>query len=144
MPPSESAPKRIILVEDNPSDVFLLQRALEQYNVANTMEVVQDGEAALKYLAQLQAGRSPLPDLMILDLNLPRHDGIEVLARCRQEGAFPDMPIIVLTSSDSPDERRRAEKFGISDYVRKPIMLDEFMAVGGRVKRLFEGRSATP
>jgi CheY-like chemotaxis protein len=137
-----SAPKRIVLVEDNPSDVFLLRRALEEYGVAYTLELVRDGEQALKYLDRLAAGQEPMPDLVVLDLNLPRHDGLEVLASCRRSSTLASLPILILTSSDSPMERERAEELGVSDYVRKPIMLDEFMAVGGRIRILFEGRSA--
>lgn len=144
MTPSESARKRITLVEDNPSDVFLLRRALEEHGVSYTLQVVRDGEQALTYLNKLQHGDESAPDLLILDLNLPRHDGIEVLAGCRKSNSLQAVPIIVLTSSDSPKERERAEQLGVTDYVRKPIMLDDFMAVGGRIRRLLESRSAAP
>jgi chemotaxis family two-component system response regulator Rcp1 len=140
----ESRQKRIVLVEDNPSDVFLLRRALEENSVDYTLEVIRDGEEALKYLGRLESGESVAPDLLILDLNLPRHDGIEVLTSCRETPSLRLVPIIVLTSSDSPKERERAEQLGVSDYVRKPIMLDEFMAVGGRISNLLAGRSAAP
>lgn len=138
----ESRPKRIVLVEDNPSDVFLLRRALEEHDVDYTLEVIRDGEQALKYLARLESGVDTRPDLLVLDLNLPRHDGIEVLTSCRETPGLDSVPIIVLTSSDSPKERERAEELGVSDYVRKPLLLDEFMAVGGRIRSLLAGRSA--
>ncbi len=138
----ESTPKIIVLIEDNPSDVFLLRRALEEHGVVHTLRLVRDGEEAIKYFDRLGAGDELMPDLVVLDLNLPRHDGIEVLACCRKVRALASLPILILTSSDSPMERERAEQFGISDYVRKPIMLDEFMSVGGRIRSLFEGRSA--
>lgn len=138
----ESREKRVVLVEDNPSDVFLLRQALEEHAVTYTLEVIRDGEQALKYLERLESGEDSAPDLLILDLNLPRHDGIEVLASCRATPSLQPVPIIVLTSSDSPKEREKAEELGVSDYVRKPIMLDEFMAVGGRIKALLSGRSA--
>ncbi len=137
----ESNQKRIVLVEDNPSDVYLLRQALEEHNVQYALEVIRDGEQALKYLGRLDAEELTPPDLLILDLNLPRHDGIEVLASCRGTRSLEVVPILVLTSSDSPKERDRAEQLGVSDYVRKPIMLEEFMAVGGRIKALLSGMS---
>ncbi len=144
MTPRPSSHKRIMLIEDNPSDVYLLRRSLDEHGISCDLEVVRDGEEALKHFERLQTDVALLPDLVVLDLNLPRHDGIEVLESCRRIAACASVPVMILTSSESPTERRRAEELGVSDYVRKPIMLDEFMAVGGRIKSIFEGRSASP
>ncbi len=134
--------KRIVLVEDNPSDVFLLERALDEHAVGYSIEIMRDGEQALRYLDNLKSNGNAMPDLIILDLNLPRHDGIEVLVKCRAVEELAHVPVMILTSSDSPKERERAEQLGVCDYVRKPILLDEFMAVGGRIKQVLAGRSA--
>lgn len=133
--------KKIVLVEDNPSDVFLLERALDEHEVSYSLKVIRDGEQALFYLDGLEKSGGDMPDLIILDLNLPRHDGIEVLAKCRGMEKFLEIPVMILTSSDSPKERERAEELGVHDYVRKPIMLDDFMAVGGRIKAVLNERS---
>jgi CheY-like chemotaxis protein len=130
--------KRILVVEDNPSDVYLLRRALDEHGVPHTIDVIRDGEQALKYAERAAAPAEPAPDLIVMDLNLPRYDGIEVLSTWRNVASLQSIPILVLTSSDSPKERQRAEELGVSDFVRKPIMLDEFMAVGGRIKALFD------
>src|SRR5512140_932576 len=131
-------PKRITLVEDTPSDVYLLRRALEEHRVHCSLDVITDGEQAILYLGRLEAGNETAPDLLVLDLSLPRYDGLEVLSACRERPAMANVPILVLTSSDSPREQARAEQLGISDYVRKPILLDEFMQVGRRIKQLLE------
>ena len=140
------SPNRITLVEDTPSDVYLLRSALEQYGVNYTLEVIQDGERAILYLGRLTDGVEIAPDLVVLDLSLPRYDGLEVLSACRQIAAMEHVPILVLTSSASPREQARAEQLGISAYVRKPILLDDFMQVGLRIKELLQpkARSIAP
>ncbi len=142
MSSSEPTPNSIVVVEDNPSDVLLLRRALQEYGVTYALRLLKDGEEALKYLQRLASGDETMPDLLVLDLNLPRHDGIEVLTHCRQYEVLASLPVLILTSSDSQAERQRAEQLGICDYVRKPIMLDDFMAVGGRIRSLLERRTA--
>ncbi len=131
-------------MEDNPSDIFLLRRALDEHGVAYSLEVVGDGERALAILDDVEAGRQPVPDLLIVDLNLPRHDGIEVLQKRSLIDAVRDVPVMILTSSDSPREREQAEALKVNDFVRKPIMLDDFMALGGRVRNLLNGQSVAP
>jgi chemotaxis family two-component system response regulator Rcp1 len=139
MSPRITHRKHIILVEDNPSDVFLLRQALAESGVDYSLEVIADGEKALKYLTDLHGRTEVAPDLVILDLNLPRHTGIEVLENCRHNRALPGVPIVVFTSSESPQERQRVEELGVADYVRKPLLLEDFMAVGGRIKKLLAG-----
>jgi CheY-like chemotaxis protein len=125
-------------MEDNPSDVFLLRRALDQHGVQYSLDLVRDGEKALDMLNRIATGSEPVPDLIVLDLNLPRHDGIEVLAHCRSFSQLHLVRVMILTSSDSPGERTRADELRVSDFVRKPILLDDFMALGGRIKELLE------
>jgi CheY-like chemotaxis protein len=139
---ADTSPKRIVLMEDNPSDVFLLRRALDQHKVDYTLELVRDGERALELLDGIAAGDSPVPDLIVLDLNLPRHDGIEVLAHCRSLTKLQSVSVMILTSSDSPGEKARAEQLCVASFLRKPILLDDFMALGGRIREILERRSA--
>jgi two-component system, chemotaxis family, response regulator Rcp1 len=143
MTPRDASSKRILLMEDNPSDVFLLRRALEQHHVEYSLELVRDGEQALAMLNNIASGTEPQPDLIVLDLNLPRHDGIEVLAHCRSFPQLEAVAVMILTSSDSPGEKARAEELSVADFVRKPILLDDFMALGGRIKGILDGRSAS-
>jgi CheY-like chemotaxis protein len=137
----DKEPKRIVLMEDNPSDIFLLRRALDEHGVTYRLETVSDGERAFELVSDIGAGKERAPDLMILDLNLPRHDGIEVLQKCRSLDALRGVPCMILTSSDSPRERDRAESLGVNAFVHKPIMLDDFMELGAHVRKLLEGAS---
>jgi two-component system, chemotaxis family, response regulator Rcp1 len=139
---TDASPKRIVLMEDNPSDVFLLRRALDQHQVKYTLELVRDGEEALELLNGIAGGSAPMPDLIVLDLNLPRHDGIEVLSHCRSLSRLQSVIVMILTSSDSPGEKTRAEELSVADFIRKPILLDDFMALGGRIRELLERQSA--
>ena len=134
----ESTSRHIVLMEDNPSDVFLFRRALDQHGMVYTLDVVSDGEKGMAILEEIASGAAPVPDMVVLDLNLPRHDGIEVLERCRSLEVLRRMPVMILTSSDSPKERERAEALQVTDFVRKPIVLDDFMALGGVIKKLLE------
>jgi two-component system response regulator len=131
---------RILVMEDNPSDVFLLRRALGEHGVDSTLEVVRDGEMALNIVERIGTGEQSPPDLIVLDLNLPRHDGIEVLTRCSQTPALSPVPVLILTSSDSPKERKLAEELGVTAFLRKPIMLDDFMALGGQIRQVLQDR----
>ena len=139
---TDATPKRIVLMEDNPSDVFLLRRALDQHKVNYVLELVRDGEKALELINGIAEGKSPVPDLIVLDLNLPRHDGIEVLAHCRSLARLQSVMVMILTSSDSPGEKTRAEQLCVADFVRKPILLDDFMALGGRIRGILDRQSA--
>lgn len=143
MSPQVISRKSIVLVEDNPADVVLIRRALKEHGIECALEVIADGETALKHLAglDLRSDGVPVPDMIVLDLNLPRRDGIEVLESCQRTPTLAGVPILVLTSSESPDERRRIEELG-AGYVRKPLLLDDFMAVGGRIRELLDGAAA--
>lgn len=142
MTPSDTSPKRILVMEDNQSDIFLLRRALDQHGVDYTLDLVRDGEKAIDMLNRIASGAAPVPDLVVLDLNLPRHDGIEVLTRCRSFPELQAMRVLILTSSDSPTERARAGELRVTEFLRKPILLDDFMALGGRIKEILERESA--
>jgi DNA-binding response OmpR family regulator len=85
-----------------------------------------------------QISWEPLPDLIILDLNIPKHDGIEVLVQYRTTVAPAEVPIIVLTSSDSPNDRLRTKNIGVNTFIRKPMGLQEFVALGKRFREILE------
>ncbi|HWB83074.1 MAG TPA: response regulator [Bryobacteraceae bacterium] len=133
---SHDTPRQLLVVEDNPTDTILLKRALSEHGVNYEMIVLEDGEEAVEYLDKDEGAREP--DLIIVDLNLPKLDGIEVLKRYRSSSRFAETPVAILTSSDSPSERRRAENIGINAYLRKPIELDAFLALGATLRSLLE------
>ncbi len=120
---------RVLLVEDSLTDIELTEEAFAGTTTPNELDVVCDGEAALAYLrAQgAYAGRMR-PDLVLLDLNLPRKDGREVLAEIKQDPDLSSIPVIVLTTSGAPDDVVTAYASGANAYIRKPVHFDEFIA----------------
>jgi two-component system, response regulator len=122
----------ILLVEDNPDDELLTRRALKKSNVCNEVVVARDGAEALDYLFATgkHEGRSPLamPQVILLDLGLPKVDGLEVLRQIRSDERTKRLPTVILTSSE--DQRDLVEGYGLgaNGYVRKPLDLDQFRA----------------
>lgn len=123
-------PVRIFLAEDNDGDVFLVRLALEKRGLTHDLVVANNGEAALSLLEQAEHGLTGAPELILLDLNLPKVNGNLVLSRIRQSPAFSGTPVIILTSSDSPKDRESALSLGADLYFRKPTDLRAFMQLG--------------
>jgi CheY-like chemotaxis protein len=119
----------ILVAEDNPADVYLIREALREHGVQCTLQVVSDGQEVLRIVSG-EAGEVPLVDLVILDLNLPRHDGIEILRRLRESSVLSHVPVVVLTSSDSPRDRLVATELGATRFLRKPSSLQQFLNLG--------------
>lgn len=113
----------ILLVEDNPDDEELTLMALESSGLANVIDVARDGVEALEYL--LDPAR-PLPQLVLLDLKLPKIDGLEVLRRLREHERGRGVPVVILTSSREESDLARGYAHGANSYVRKPVDFDEF------------------
>jgi CheY-like chemotaxis protein len=122
---------RILLAEDNPADVYLIEEALREHNVSFEITVAPDGEAAMEMVSNQELN----PDIVLLDLNMPKRSGGEVLDTLRRI-AGKDLPVIVLTSSDSPTDRQEALRLGATCYIRKPTGLDEFLQIGATIKDL--------
>jgi CheY-like chemotaxis protein len=124
--------KRIVLAEDNPADVYLVREALTMSAPGGfDLTVVGDGEEALMLVERTQAAQPP--DLIILDLNLPKNDGADVLRFIRENEHLRKVPVVVLTSSDSPRDRQMVERLGGNYYITKPSDLDTFLALGRRL-----------
>jgi two-component system response regulator len=125
------AQKPILLVEDNPDDEALTVRAFRKNNVSNDVVVVRDGAEALDYLFATgrHAGRpqSALPQVVLLDLKLPKMDGLEVLRRIRADERTRLLPVVILTSSKEERDLVDGYRFGCNSYVRKPVDFDEFI-----------------
>ena len=121
---------QILLAEDNEVDVILVEQALEEHQILHELHVVRDGDEALNFVAGMGSGDGPpCPDILLLDLNLPKVDGPQVLQRFRKHPACAETPVIVVTSSDAPKDRQRVKALGANAYFRKPSDLTEFMAL---------------
>ena len=125
----------ILLVEDNPGDVELVQEALAEGGIAHSLSVASDGVEALAYLrGEGQYAGALLPDFVLLDLKLPKKGGLEVLAEMKRDEVLRRIPVIVLSSSDAPDDVLRAYDLQASCYVTKPADLDEFERVMQQIR----------
>jgi CheY-like chemotaxis protein len=130
--PSERAvrPVEILLVEDNPGDVRLTQEALRDGKVWNNLSHVADGVEAVKFLyRQGEYVSAPTPDLFLLDLNLPRKDGREVLSEIKTDARFARIPVVVLTTSRAEEDVLRSYGLHANCYIVKPIDLDRFIEI---------------
>jgi chemotaxis family two-component system response regulator Rcp1 len=135
---------RIFLAEDNPADVYLIEQALIECGLNCELRVAENGKKALAFFQSGGlSGTDSLPDLILLDLNLPQHDGAELLHGIRANPAFDHVPVVVLTSSDSPRDRMTAIESGASLYIRKPSSLDDFLAIGNAMRSLLADHSAS-
>jgi two-component system response regulator len=124
--------KIILLVEDNPSDVALTQRALEKARIANELVVAEDGQEALDYLwgAGAHTGRdaAEVPALVLLDLKLPKVPGLEVLRRIRADARTKRLPVVILTTSKEEQDVAAGYDLGVNSYIRKPVDFSQFVA----------------
>lgn len=123
-------PADFLLVEDNPGDVRLTQEALKSHKVQNNLHVVGDGEEAMAFLRkQGKYANAPRPDIILLDLNLPRKDGREVLADIKSDPSLKSIPVVVITSSEAEQDVIRSYNLNANCYVTKPVNLDQFIKV---------------
>jgi len=124
-------PKTILLVEDNPSDVGLTRRALEKSRIVNDLIVAEDGQEALEYLLgtdpQTGAYLNELPAFTLLDLKLPKMDGLQVLSQLRANDHTSRLPVIILTTSSQEDDIARSYDLGANSYIRKPVDFKQFV-----------------
>ena len=129
--------KSILLVEDNPDDAALTVHALETNNIGNRLVLARDGVEALDYLfcSGPYAGRDPddRPSVVLLDLKLPKIDGLEVLRRVRASESTRLQPVVILTSSNEEEDRVKGYALGANSYVRKPVDFDDFVRAAGQL-----------
>lgn len=127
----------IVLVEDSETDVFLIQDALSAHGLAVDLQVMEDGEQAVVFVDRLDADPSmACPRLFILDVNLPKVSGFEVLARLRRSARCNEIPVLVVTSSDAERDRARIASLGASAYFRKPSGYEAFLKIGEVIRQL--------
>ncbi|HVJ53726.1 MAG TPA: response regulator [Aliidongia sp.] len=130
-----TAERTILLVEDNPNDEALTLRALRKSGIANKVDVVRDGAEAVDYLLAPGADGTlrPLPQLVLLDLKLPKLDGHEVLRRLREAPRTRFLPIVILTTSAEDKDRLEGYRMGANSYIRKPVDFGQFVDAVGQV-----------
>lgn len=123
-------PIEILMVEDNPGDVRLTREALKGAKVSNTLRVVEDGAAALDFLYQRgDYGDAPRPDLILLDLNLPKKNGREVLEEIKQDAQLKTIPVVILTTSQAEEDVVRAYSLHANCYITKPVDFAQFTKI---------------
>ncbi len=123
-------PVRILMVEDNPNDVELTIEALKDAKVRNTLSVAEDGMQALRILRREgEHAQTPRPDLILLDLNLPKKDGREVLAEIKADDSLKVIPTVILTTSEAEEDILRSYKLHANCYITKPVDFDQFIRV---------------
>lgn len=144
MSTSKTRKSRLLLIEDNSADVELLRLALHEADVECDLVVLEDGGQALEFVrGQGKYLDREAPDLTILDLNLPRNDGIEVLEEMRLTPLFAQTRVAVLSSSSLPRERARLESLQVSRFIMKPCDVEEFLHIGVLVRELLAGAEET-
>ena len=132
-------PRHLLIVDDNKADIFLIREALDLAGVNAQIHIVNDGQAArLFFEAADREPGAPVTAMVLLDLNLPKANGEEVLALLRASVACRQAQVVVVTSSDSPRDRERLTNLGIAGYFRKPSEYNEFLKLGPIVKDLFD------
>jgi len=127
------APFRILLVEDNPNDIEITRRALEKGQVKNELTIARDGQEALDILFGSRS-KTSLPGLILLDLNLPRVDGREVLSRIKGDPELRRIPVIVLTTSADERDIQGCYRIGANSYIKKPVDMEGFLRAVQRLK----------
>jgi CheY-like chemotaxis protein len=135
---TELRPVEILLVEDDPGDVLMAREALEEGKVANRLFVVPDGVEALAYLrAEGEYADRTRPDLVLLDLNLPRKGGLEVLEELKADGDLKRIPVVVLTTSDAEKDIIVSYDMHANAYIKKPVDFDQFVSVVRQIDEFF-------
>lgn len=135
---ADQAPIDVLLVEDDPGDVLMTREAFEENKVANRLAVVSDGAEAMEYLRR--EGRyadAPTPDLVLLDLNLPKMDGREVLAAMKSDENLRSIPVVVLTTSEAEEDVLRSYSLHANAYVTKPVDFARFIEVVRQIDDFF-------
>ena len=137
-PAESSLPIEVLLVEDDPGDVLMTQEAFDEHKVRNKLNVVRDGEEALSYLRREgDYADAPRPDLILLDLNLPRKDGREVLAEVKADEELRTIPVVVLTTSEAEEDVLRSYQLHANAYVTKPVDFEGFIEAIKQIDHFF-------
>jgi CheY-like chemotaxis protein len=123
----------ILLVEDNPMDLDLTLRAFNKKKFSNTIQIARDGEEALAFFPRWEAGE-PVPAVILLDINLPKVNGLEVLQKLKEHPVFRRIPVVVLTSSRENSDLKTAYDLGVNSYIEKPVSFNKFIEVAEHIE----------
>ena len=130
---------RLLIVEDNRGDVLLVEEAIKLHQVNVQLHVVEDGEQACTFIQQAdEDAQAPCPDLLLLDLNLPKKTGLEVLQKVRESRRCRNIPVVIFTSSNSPQDRSETSRLGADRYFQKPTRYEQFLKIGQVLKEVLE------
>lgn len=128
----------VLLVEDDPGDVLMTREAFEHYRIPNSLYVVGDGEQAMHFLRKTgEYAGMPTPGLILLDLNLPRRNGLEVLAELKADSELLAIPVVVLTTSQAEEDILRSYSLHANAYISKPVDFEKFVGVIGQIDDFF-------
>jgi len=130
---SSASPPPILLVEDNPMDLDLTLRAFNKKRFSNKIEIARDGEEALAFFPRWEAGE-PLPAVILLDINMPKVNGLEVLKQLKEHAVFRRIPVVVLTSSREDRDLKTAYDLGVNSYIEKPVSFTKFIEVAEHIE----------
>jgi CheY-like chemotaxis protein len=137
-PVTQVTPIEVLLVEDDPGDVLMTKEAFEEHRVNNRLRVVNDGDEALAYLRQQEPHTDAVrPDLILLDLNLPRRDGRQVLQEIKNDESLRHIPVVVLTTSQADEDILRSYQLHANAYVTKPVDFDQFIKAVRQIDEFF-------
>ena len=132
----------ILVIEDAAPDVYLIREALKRAGLDCQLTILDDGEKAMSFIDDLDRGATDCPAIVLLDLNLPKRSGDLILDRIRHSDSCRSVPVIIVTSSDSPKDKAETARLGATGYFRKPSKLAEFMELGSVVRRQLEAAGA--
>ena len=130
--PTKNIERPIFLVEDNPIDLDLTLRAFAAKKITNPIEIARDGEEALKFLEKWENG-APKPIVILLDINMPKINGLEVLKKIKSHPDFKTIPIVILTTSSESSDLKTAYELGVNSYIVKPVSFEKFLDVVGHI-----------
>jgi CheY-like chemotaxis protein len=134
---SGTVPLLVLVLEDNRADLLLVREAVELYDLKLDIEAVSDGDMAVQFIDRLDENlEARCPSLILLDLNVPVKSGTEVLRHLRESQRCAHVPVLIMTSSDSPADRSETSRLGADGYFRKPLSYDDFMKIGEEMRKL--------
>ncbi len=132
----------VLMAEDNKHDVIATKRAWKENDIANDLRIVHDGEDCMEYLLQQgkyrDPGSAPRPGILLLDIKMPKMDGIEVLRRIRSEEKLKTLPVVILTTSKSEEDRMQSYQLGVNAYIKKPVGFDNLAKAIHRINLFWE------
>ena len=142
MSDKRNSPAKIVVIEDNSADVFLLRHALDQHAEPYVLDVLRDGEEAIDFVNHLRDGSPIEPCVIVLDLHLPKHDGAVVLKVIKQEPSLASVRIVALTTLASPKDEQEVRDLGVRLYRAKPTLVEEWVKLAGEILELCHEQSS--